>query len=364
MLIQNSNIEEVVEKIDQINTIDSCFMILIGEKSSIKVDELVDALNAKSITFMGGIFPAVISDQQHYEDAIVIDQIHTKNKPFFVEMTSQALKLEALTITNKGCLLTLVDGLSPNIAYFLDELYKTNGTSVNYLGGGAGSLSLQQMPCLFSNQGLKQDHALMLFIENSAALGVKHGWQELKGPLVATSTEKNTIKQLNWVEAFTAYKETVESDSGAKFNDENFFDIAKAYPFGIQKDYSEVIVRDPLMQENGALICVGEVPQNSVLTILKGEKDSLINAAANATDQAVKKRTSSQTNHCFVFDCISRVLFLEDDFSKELDACQKVLHENQIRTPLLGALTLGEISSFGDGKLEFFNKTFVIGLIQ
>ena len=57
-------------------------------------------------------------------------------------------------------------------------------------------------------------------------------------------------------------------------------------------------------------------------------------------------------------DCISRVLFLGKEFEKEINA---VYHEG---TPLIGALTLGEIANSGKDYLEFFNKTAVVGCLE
>jgi len=44
-----------------------------------------------------------------------------------------------------------------------------------------------------------------------------------------------------------------------------------------------MIVRDPIMvKENGALVCVGEVPVESYVDILTGDESSLVNAARKA----------------------------------------------------------------------------------
>ena len=55
-------------------------------------------------------------------------------------------------------LITYVDGLTSNISSYLSELYKY-GMQTSYFGGGAGSLSLQQKPCVFTNDGIFQDSA-------------------------------------------------------------------------------------------------------------------------------------------------------------------------------------------------------------
>ena len=65
-----------------------------------------------------------------------------------------------------------------------------------------------------------------------------------------------------------------------------------------------------------------------------------------------------------MIDCISRVLFLGDDFSKELEAVQNEIKISGEEFVFSGALTLGEISSYGENRLEFFNKTIVMGMMH
>ena len=65
-----------------------------------------------------------------------------------------------------------------------------------------------------------------------------------------------------------------------------------------------------------------------------------------------------------IIDCISRILFLEDEFQIELNEIIKVLRAKHNNISISGALTLGEISSYGKGYLEFYNKTCVVGLFN
>ncbi len=106
------------------------------------------------------------------------------------------------------------------------------------------------------------------------------------------------------------------------------------------------------------MVLVGDLTENSVINILKGEKESLIKASGKATDEAIKKCTG-EVESVIMFDCISRVLYLEDDFKEELYEVRK--HTNN--KPLFGALTLGEIANEGDIYINFFNKTCVIAVI-
>lgn len=195
-------------------------------------------------------------------------------------------------------------------------------------------------------------------------MGVRHGWKKLVGPIVATRTSQNTIFELNWTNAFEVYKEAIEEDSEQEIRSDNFFSIAKGYPFGIYKENQEDIVRDPIsVDENGSLICVGEVPENTVLYILKGERNDLIASAQQATQDTLQA-PSIKINHLLVFDCISRTLFLEDRFPEELQAIDNQLKLRDLKATPYGVLSLGEISSYGEGLLEFFNKTIVVGTLS
>jgi hypothetical protein len=369
MYVSTRNSEEIVSAVTEMEMKEGdVAAIFLGEKNRPDVARIISGLNREGIDFIGGIFPGIIHGDKRYEEGAVMMTMPVLKKPFLIK----GLDTEAIELPDFGALLTedistqytamiLVDGLTSNIALFLAEMFNQLGNSVHYFGGGGGSLSLQQEPCLFCPEGFFQDAAIVSFVKLESNLGVRHGWEEIKGPMVATRTEKNIIFELNWENAFDVYRETVEADSGKKLTAENFFDIAKGYPFGIMKEGEEHIVRDPIaVNEKGELICVGEVPENAALSIMKGNRDSLIRAAAQAVDDCVgdEKRGLRLS---LIADCISRVIFLEDDFSKELEAVNnriQSVHEKQ--TPL-GMLTLGEISSYGEGFLEFFNKTIVVG---
>ena len=59
-----------------------------------------------------------------------------------------------------------------------------------------------------------------------------------------------------------------------------------------------------------------------------------------------------------LIDCVSRALFLEDNFAQEVGAiCEKYV-------PLIGVLSLGEISNSGKDYMEFYNKTCVVGILE
>lgn len=368
MYIKEKKVSRIVKIMEKVSpSKDEVLLVMIAEKDHPDLNELVDAMNDKGWQFIGGIFPGLLNGNEKHDEGMLVNKLPAFSKPVIIhDMTSDNIDfVNHESIVGRDENLTafvLVDGLTSNISTFLSNLFNKLGNSVNYIGGGVGSLSLEQRPYLIANEGVLQDAAVVLITELSGKLGVKHGWEKVEGPFLATKTDKNTIKELNWENAFSVYKEIVEKDSGKTFDENNFFDIAKAYPFGISRERIECVVRDPIsVSDTGELICVGEVPENSTLDILRGKKALLTDAARQAAIES--KRAGMVPGHAFVFDCISRVLFLQDDFLTEINEVQKVVYEANSSLSVTGALTLGEIAA-QKGYLEFLNKTIVVGLFM
>ncbi len=362
MYFPTTKAEEIVEIVCQMKKKEGeVVLILLGEKDMPDVEQMISGLNKNGVDFFGGIFPGVIYDDRKYEQGAVIKVLPALTSPYLIKglNTNQIELPDFISLPDKKyTAFVLVDGLTSNIALFLSLLFDRLGNSVRYFGGGAGSLTLKQQPCLFTKEGFIQDAAVVTFIKLQCNLGVRHGWQKVIGPIVATKTCKNVVLELNWKNAFEVYREIVEDDSGVKLQVEKFYDLAMRYPFGIYKERAEDIVRDPIMaNEKGELICVGEVPENSLLNILKGESESLIQAAGQATKEACRTAIHSS----LVADCVSRTLFLGEDFTKELAAVKENLVRAGEQVIPAGMLTLGEIASYGETFLEFFNKTIVVG---
>lgn len=371
MYYSNASLKAIIATVVDANPAPTeTVFLLFGEKSDIDFSSLIEQLNKLEISFCGGIFPGIIHGTENYTSGYLLKKLPLVHTPWIVHgLNAEDFKIPNLTgnaqrNATKPTILTFVDGLTSNIASYLNKLFHHFGDTYNFLGGGAGSLTLVQQPCIFSNEGIFKDAALICLVDMEVSLGVQHGWKQMLGPFVATKTEKNIIYELNWMNAFEVYKDALKAEANVQIGKDNFFDIAKGYPFGIFKENGEDIVRDPIaVGEEGELICVGEIPANTVLYILKGDNESLIDSAEVAIKQSINQ-AKTQIAHTFIVDCISRTLFLEQEFSKELGAINNYSDPNQEKKIIpQGVLSLGEISSNGEGFLEFYNKTLVIGAL-
>jgi hypothetical protein len=340
-------------------------LILACDDNQYRKQDIDPILQQCDKKVLGGIFPQIIYQNQKYSqgaillgldedlDVSLIENI--SNKSDFSQIIEDKIgELSEETST----MFVFVDGLSQNIAPIIDRLFDNYGLAINYIGGGAGSLSFEQNPVIFSNQGLLEDCAIFAKSTLRSGIGVKHGWKSISDTYKVTRADKNTIYELDYQDAFDVYKKVVEKASQKRFTDSNFFDISKSYPFGINKLSGEMVVRDPIVLQDKALICVGEGPENTFVNILEGEKSSLISAAKEAYDESIDSLESDVKTFTLFIDCISRVLFLEDAFDDEIQA----VYDKE--STLVGALTLGEIANNKRHYLEFYNKTAVIAKIE
>jgi hypothetical protein len=349
---------------------DALAIILVAEHSELDIPALIAALNQHQLAFIGGIFPGVIYGNQRYESGAVVTFVPQFAAPILIPHLNQAnfseedfaVVAEKLAQTEvHPTVLALVDGLTTNIELLLARMYRKLQNTVNYIGGGAGSLSLQQKPCLFDNNGFYQDAALIAFIGMTSQIGVRHGWRDLQGPFTARETKRNIVMKLDNEPAFKKYSEIVKRYTGQELTKKNFFEIAKGFPLGLYYQGADRIVRDPIaFTDDGGLVCVGEVPQGSLIHVLQGQLKLLVMAANRAAREAVG--VHKKIDQVFVVDCISRVLFLQDQFAQELDTVLSALPTGH-NMPV-GILSLGEIGSYGAGAAEFFNKTIVICAMQ
>ena len=254
--------------------------------------------------------------------------------------------------------LVFFDGLATRISPFVEGLFNILGVEENYIGGGAGSPTLEPMPCLITPAGVIADAAMMVGLNWHSGIGVAHGWERASGPFIVTEANGPRVKSLNWRPAVDVYCEAITAVTGEAVSAENLLSLATKYPLGLTRLGGDYIVRDAMKIDGDEIIFMGDVPVQSHVDLLHGDKKQII----EATKAAQKKARASFPKEfdptvSFILNCISREHFLQDDFHEELAVVQTP------DIPVFGALTLGEIANTGGEHLEFYNKTTVVGVI-
>ncbi|MDM8556392.1 FIST N-terminal domain-containing protein [Desulfococcaceae bacterium HSG7] len=348
-------------------------LIMACDNNGYTHESIDEILHSIPQPLFGGVFPAIIHDLQMLRQGVIVAgftkeiDVHIvpdlSNKTIdFDEVVSEIFPQRVKAKT----MFVFVDGYSTGINSLIEAFFNVLGLGLNYIGGGAGSinpdaLEMQKTPCLFTNAGLIKDSAILALTDSQSGVGVRHGWEKISGPYKITETEGNVVKSIDWKPAFEVYSNIVKEHSGKTITRENFFDMAKCYPFGMPKlSKSESIVRDPFsVNDENSLILATEIPRESFIDVLTGDPESIVQAAHKAyhcADDMYKGISAEKT--ILLIDCISRALFLGDNFKDEIKAV------SEADTPLIGALSLGEIANNGQEYLEFFNKTCVVGMLS
>lgn len=336
--------------------------LFVGVSHESERDVLTAALNEQSVPFFGALFPGLVHDGIATDSGVIACTWETVAPPFQLTPSEDGFVWPSAppSVSEFGeasvTALVLVDFWSLHITHLLDDLFDRYGDRLHVVGAGCGAGRREESECILSPAGSAAGVATVVFVRTSCRLEVQHGWRRISEPLLATRTSGNIIEEFNWEPAYDVYSRVVGEEVALSLND-TFKPEAKRYPFGIAKEGTEDIVRDPMaILANGALKCLSDVPENSVMHILHGESARLVAAAKEAATRSFAGHdVGADSGAYLVFDCFSRALLLGDEFERELIALSGSAPDG-----LLGVLALGEIASDGTRYPQLHNKSVVI----
>ena len=233
-------------------------LVLACDKNRFNPGPVNELLKTIPQPLFGGIFPGIIHKKEKLEQGVIVAGLFKEIDVHIVpDLSNPETDFDEVVNdlfperVNAKTMFVLVDGYSGRISSLIESFFNILGLGLNYIGGGAGSinpdaLDMQNTPCLFTNAGLIKDSAILALTDIQSGVGVRHGWDKISGPYKVTETDGNAVKSIDWKPAFDFYGNIVKEHSGKTITRENFFDIAKCYPFGMSRlSKSERIVRDP-----------------------------------------------------------------------------------------------------------------------
>lgn len=367
-LIESHEIELLQSTIDQL-TIESKskgLIILACDENQYDPDQFNQLLRKMSIPVFGGIFPGIIYGGKNYKQGSIViglDEVPRVNVIKNVSnIETQGLaevypEMEGESECNT--VFVFVDGLCQNNARLIESLFISFGLEYNFIGAGCGSLSMNPTPCIITNEGLLTDAAVIAGSKMSGAIGTKHGWRSIAGPIRITGSDRNTLISLDFKPAYEVYKKILEEHSGKKVTRENFLEIAANYPVGITKLGTDKIIRDPVnLDEYGNILFLGDVPEGTFIHIMTSTPDDLIQAAGEAKTLVKSCEKNQDESFILFIDCITRLFLLGDRFKEEL----AIVNPNGL--PMVGTLSMGEIANNKREYLELYNMTAVVGCFK
>lgn len=255
------------------------------------------------------------------------------------------------------------DGLMRENAKLIYGLQEKLGSSFPFVGASASDNLRFSKSYLYFNHDIFSNAAcgVLLGGKLNFGLGTKHGWQPLGKPRRVTRSKDNTVYEIGGVRAANFYEEYF-GYSLSKLRQELKL-ISVLYPIGIYlSGEEEYLLRNIVSIENdGSLVFQGDVPEESEVRLMIGTKESALEAARQALEEAKKSLSGGKISLVLILDSISRYLLLGRDADKELDVIREGLEQD---TPLIGLYTYGEQAPLTAinyrGKAYFHNQTISI----
>lgn len=328
-------------------------------------DELIAGLQAtcreEQVPLLGGVFPALLLGGAFRERGALVLPFTQMPPSLLVEHLNErtpeevAQQVEARFSSRPGesTLFLMFDALVPDIGTLLDALFRALADEYRYVGVNAGSETFQPRPCLFDAERLVGGALLAFELPHQFGAVLEHGYSVSPETTAATATRGNRVAQIDWQPALEVYRELVKRHYGVTITRENFYENAVHFPFGIVRLDGPPLVRIPVaLEPDGTLQCVGEVPENALLSVLEGVKPGDFTTVERLGGQLA----ATSVDTVLGFYCAGRRLHLGARAADELRRWQEVLAPRQ----LVGALSLGEIGSARKGGYPLFHNATLV----
>lgn len=256
--------------------------------------------------------------------------------------------------------LVMTDALAGHADRLVDELTVATAGQYQFFGGGAGDNANFQKTMVFCGGEVLSDAAAALEIisEKPIGVGVSHGWEPASEPFRATEADGMKLVSLNGLpaaEVFQAHAaatgQTLDAGAPIPFFLHNILGVDTANGHKL---------RVPLaILDDGAVLCAAEVPQDSIVRIMRTSQQSTVQAAEAATDAALQALGGHKPQAALFFDCVATRLRLGHAFARELAAVRDRLSA----VDLTGCNTHGQIAR-AEGQFQgFHNCTAVVCLL-
>ena len=180
-------------------------MILACDKNGYKVEEVDSLLKGLDLPVFGGIFPEIIYGNEKLTTGVIVAGLSEEPEVTVIpDLSDDGADYEKLIDERfspdklPATMFVFVDGLSKRISALIESLFNIFGLEMNYIGGGAGSLSFEQKPCLFTNKGLLMDSSLLVSTKMKSGIGIL-GMKGEKKPAVLVLVSKGLLSKINLV---------------------------------------------------------------------------------------------------------------------------------------------------------------------
>jgi len=334
----------------------------------------ISNLIGENIPIIGTTTNALFTEEGILEHGLIITLIHTKDVYFNIARVANALTdLEAsgenlgkqllfgMKETHRSFCLLFSDGLIMDNYPLLKGLQQQLGISFPIVGAASASsnIRLNKTHQYFNQEVLTSSVVGLLWSGKvNFGLGIKHGWEPIGKPRRVNISDKSIIKEIENKPAVFLYQDYFAKDIPELKRE--LKRISCLYPIGINiSGEEEYLLRNILfIQDDGSLLCRGNVPVDSRVRLMIGTKESCLSATEEAAREA-KESLMIQSfpkqeaiRIIFVFNSVSRLYLLGRQITEEL----KIIKSHFPSVPIVGLCTYSELAPLKT--TDFVGKTY------
>ena len=254
-------------------------------------------------------------------------------------------------------ILIISDGTLVNGTELVDNLKLNVENKISIFGGLAGDEEKFEKTMVGLNKNAEAGKIVAIgFYGNSLKFGygTHGGWRDFGPEREVTKSNKNVLYKIGNYYALDLYKEYLGEHANKLPGSSLYFPLSMR-----ENENAKPVVRTILSidEENKSMTFAGNIPENSLVRLMRVNNDELIDAAFKATSDAVST-SSNSPELAFLVSCVGRKIVLANRVEEELEAAQEVLGEN---TLMCGFYSYGEISPLlGKLACELHNQTMTI----
>ena len=339
--------------------------------------EGISSVFGKDVNILGCSGFAVIDGSDIYRYGVVVMAIHSLKIKFGIGRVDQINKdnpresgeqfahaaLKNLSAKTREIGIIFSDGLVEKGSELLSGIKDTWGKSFPIIGASAADNFTFTKTYQYFNREVLNNALIgtILSGEGVYGYGLRHGWHPLGRPHTVTHSTGNIVRRIENKPAINIYTDYFKKT--AQEIKSMLTQIGILYPLGIYvPGEEEYLLRNPIRVDNeGGLVCQGDVPEASQIRLMMGTKDSALQAAKQAAWEAKNAIKNNTLLGAIIFESVSRMKLLGYRIKEEISIIKNILGEN---THCIGVCTFGEQAPLKSleyhGESHFHNETVAV----
>ena len=367
--LNENNNETVLFSTDHFNSQKSTLVLAFGERVFLekttpykKLKNLYPNAHIVICSTSGQISNTNLVENNLVATAIELEKTKIKVSEIDILLNSDIQVLgntikEDLMSDDLKSILIISEGSFINGTELINELISQTKENVPIFGGLAGDEYNFEKTIVGLNNDASPGKIVAVGFYGDAihfGFGSEGGWSDFGPEREVTHSDKNVLYKIGDRIALDLYKEYL-----GKYADE-LPGSSLYFPLSMKENAkSEPVVRTILAidEENKSMTFAGNIPVGSMVRLMKGNFDKLIDASYNAA-ALIHKNQNSEPELALLVSCVGRKIVLGNRIEEEIEVVKEVFGDKML---VCGFYSYGEISpTLNKVACELHNQTMTI----